>query len=52
MSAAQITTIALLCLSVGVNIARHGERRTIDGNGAILSACIWVGLLWWGGFWE
>lgn len=48
----QIIFLALICMSVGMHLAKNGEQRDGEYNFglALICAAIEIGLLWWGGF--
>lgn len=54
MGAAQIITIILMAMNLGINLVMHGKPKDDKYNffGACLSVAINAGLLWWGGFWN
>ena len=54
MHAPQIIMIAILAISIGTNLSRHGEPQTGNHNivHTIIGAAISVAILWWGGFWS
>lgn len=52
MGAPQIIIIAIYALSVGIDIAKHGEPKTGRYNAAasLIGSAIGLSLLYWGGF--
>ena len=53
MNWAAIAYICLMCLSVGITMARHGPpREPYDAGAAIFGFAICMTLLWFAGFFE
>lgn len=53
MGIPQIIIIVLLALGFGISIAKDGESKgNYSAGWTFLSTAIWVGILWWGGFWN
>ncbi|HEX7111395.1 MAG TPA: hypothetical protein VF216_03050 [Mizugakiibacter sp.] len=52
MHAPQIIYLSLLLLDLGIHLVRDGQRREkpYDFGGELISVCLVVGLLYWGGF--
>ncbi len=54
MGIPQILILALYMLSLGVELAKHGETKVMkyDFGGKMLATMIVIGLLIWGGFFK
>jgi hypothetical protein len=52
MNIPQIIVIILFGLSIGIDLAKHGQRKVGSYNlwHTLIATAIWVGLLIWGGF--
>lgn len=49
----QIIMIALIFVSIGINLAKHGEERpAYNVWTSLIAAIISFMLLWWGGFFD
>ena len=53
MKAPQIIMIVLMAITLFNDMQHHGEPKkgTVNFWSTVLSLCISVALLWWGGFW-
>ncbi len=52
MNAPQIIAISLVMLDLGFAIAKHGQPRTRPYSqfDSLINSAIWLGLMYWGGF--
>lgn len=51
ISAPAIIVTGLLLVAFGWASAKHGEpREPYDAGKALVSVCVWIGLLYWGDF--
>ena len=48
----QLIILVLVCVNFGLALAKHGESRITNQNAwhDLISAIIFIALLWWGGF--
>lgn len=54
MNGAQIAMAILLAMSLGIDLAKHGEPKTGGYNFwiGLIGLIIYIGILAWGGFWS
>jgi hypothetical protein len=54
MNGAQIAMAIMLAMSLGIDLAKHGEPKTGNYNfwTGLISLIIQTGILAWGGFWS
>ena len=52
MGAPQYIVLAILLINFGISIAEHGQPKTGHENAlsSLFSVSLWIGLLYWGGF--
>ncbi len=51
MGTPQVIFLCLCAMSVGISMAKHGERReNYNAWTSLFAAAIEIGILWWGGF--